>query len=406
MSERTTADRVGECVHVLRAMGIPPSDVTDRYGATGSDPVAALSEALSDTSDRRLYDLLHESIARSERGIECPRDHDLATAEDALGEALARYDCTLSVRGEDPVTVEAEDAAAETRSTTVSLPAALPDGDPLPAVAGAVDRDLLEGTGLTLVLLSEREDVWRLALLPERRLTDLQERLGVRLSVFGRALLCADQPRAFLEGRARAYAPATDGGGLATAGDGVGTAGGDAAAPTVETPVDPATLGEGRHESPDPNPRVETGAVDRLLADLSAVLDGEETDDAADSSGPTVAVGGGPTRTVGEGVDDIVAAVTDDLGREAAALSDAFDAVEREAASADAAPTGSAAAVGGGPTRVVADESVEAVLSSVGVGEGDADPDLDLDEALASMAGEFDGAPSLPEPLAAARNGR
>lgn len=399
MSERTTADRVGECVHVLRAMGVPPSDVTDRYGATGSDPVAALSEALSDTSDRRLYDLLHESIARSDRGIECPRDHDVATAEDALGEALARYDCTLSVNDGASLTVEAEDAAGETRSTTVSVPAALPDGDPLPAVAGAVDGELLDGTGLTLVLLTEREDVWRLALLPERRLTDLQERLGVRLSVFGRALLCADQPGAFLDGRARAYAPATDGGVAAT--------GGDATAPTVETPVDPETLGEGRHESSDPSPRVETGGVDRLLADLSAVLDGEETDDAADSSGPTVAVGGGPTRTVGEGVDDIVAAVTDDLGREAAALSGAFDAVEREAASADdAGPTGSAAAVGGGPSRVVADESVEAVLSSVGVGEGDADPDLDLDEALASMAGEFDGAPSLPEPLAAARNGR
>lgn len=398
MSERTTADRVGECVHVLRAMGVPPSDVTDRYGATGADPVAALSEALSDTSDRRLYDLLHESVARSDRGIECPRDHDVATAEDALGEALARYDCTLSVSNGASLTVEAEDAAGETRSTTVSLSPALPDGDALPAVAGAVDRELLDGTGLTLVLLTEREDVWRLALLPERRLMDLQERLGVRLSVFGRALLCADQPGAFLEGRARAYAPATDGGVAAT--------GGDATAPTVETPVDPATLGEGRHESPDPSPRVETGAVDRLLADLSAVLDGEGAD-GADAAGPTVEVGGGPTRTVGEGVDDIVAAMTDDLGREAAALSDAFDVVEREAANADAAGlTGSAAAVGGGPTRVVADESVEAVLSSVGVGEDDADPDLDLDEALASMAGEFDGAPSLPEPLAAARNGR
>jgi len=404
MSERTTADRVGECVHVLRAMGVPPSDVADRYGASGSDPVAALSETLSDTSDRRLYDLLHESVARSDRGIECPRDHDLATAADALSEALERYDCTLSVRGEDPVTVEAEDAAGETRSTTLSLPAALPDGDSLPAVAGAVDRDLLDGTGLTLVLLSEREDVWRLALLPERRLTDLQERLGVRLSVFGRALLCADQPRAFLEGRARAYAPATDGGGVGTTADGVAATSETVAAPTVETPVDPATLGEGRHESPNPGPRVETAAVDRLLADLSSVLDDEE---AADSSGPTATVGGGPTRTVGEGVDDIVATVTGDLGRDAAALSDAFDAVEREATGpVDAEPTGSAAAIGGGPTRVVADESVEAVLSSVGVGDGDAASEVDLDEALASMAGEFDGAPSLPEPLAAAKSGR
>ena len=215
MAERTGTDRVAEFVHVLRGMGVSEGTIAEVHDVSASaDLVEALEATLDGTDERALYDSLHETIARSDRGIECPRDHDVDAAAAALSGALETYDCTLSVTdgdGDDVFEVAATDAAGDRRSTTVSLPARLPDGDPLPLLAHAVE-DLLSGTDLAVVVLTEREEVWRLALVSERRLTDLQERLGLRLTVFGRPLLCADQPGAFAKGVATAFATATDGG--------------------------------------------------------------------------------------------------------------------------------------------------------------------------------------------------
>lgn len=408
MAERTGVDRVAECVHVLRGIGVSAETIAAEHGLSGTDALAAdLAAALPETTDPALYDCLHDTVARSDRGIECPRDHDLETAVGALSTALANYDCTLSVTDEgDELRIEATDAADDCRSTTVPRLHHLPDGDPLPLLAHGVD-ELLDGTGLTLALLTERDDLWRLALVRERRLNDLQRRLGVRLTAFGRPLLCADQPREFAEGTATAYATATDGGvAAATVGDPPPD---DESVPSPST--DPDEVGAGRHEPDSPAPPVDEAALDRLVADLSTAFDAEPTDgsdrsegadrtDGEDSSPDPTAVGGGPTRTVGESVEGIVRSVTN--GSDGTGLDDAFAAVERAAEPDDAAggsATGSDGLVGS-PDRVVVDDDVEAALADVGV--VDEAPDLDLDDALSSMAGEFDAAPPLPEPLAAA----
>lgn len=401
MADRTESDRVAECVHVLRGMGVSEStiasvhDVSDR-----EDLAAALTETLADTDERALYDLLHETVARSELGLECPRDHDVGTATTALSDALERFDCTLSVTETDrELAVEATDAAGDTRETTVRRPRRLPDDDPLPVLAHAVE-DLLVGTDLTVVLLTEREDVWRAALVPERRLTDLQERLGLRLTVFGRPLLCADQPGAFAAGVATAYATATDGGSAAVASPGGTEA---ETAPTAEAP------GDGEATDAEASADGDAAAGEGPDADDAVAGAGDDGADAEDDDAPDYVdlrdldpeavedLGGGPTRVVGETVEDIVREVTEP--------SDDADARTAERSSDDSIVVGGEAESGelvGSPDRTVADEGVEDVLEEVGVLEAD---DVDLDEALSSMAGDFDAAPPLPGPLAAATDG-
>jgi len=372
MVERTTDDRVAECVHVLRGVGVSEETIAEVHDLSGTGSVVEnLAETVAEPNDRRLYDCLHETIVRSDRGLELRRDHDLDAAAAALAGALEPYDCSQSVAVEDgSIAVEVTDAAGDTRSTTMDVPTAT--DDPLPVLAHAVG-DLLSGTGLAVVLLTEREDVWRLALVQEPRLTDLQKRLGLRLTVFGRPLLCADQPGSFVRGTATAYATATDGGVESVRG-------GDSAAVATET-TDSAALS------------VDAEAFDRLEADLSAAFDSrspEETDDGPEATRDVV--GGGPDRVVGEGVDDIVRSVTDEeTGPE-----------EREFASVETTDDRDDGDLVGTPDRIVVDdESVDSVLAEVGVVELDSE-DVDLDDALASMAGEFDAAPPLPEPLAAA----
>ncbi len=390
MAERTGPDRLAEFVHVLRGLGVPEATIGDVHDVSGStDLVEALGETLDGTDERALYDSLHETIARSNRGIECPRDHDVDAATAALSGALETYDCTLSVTDDgDAFEVAATDGAGDRRSTTVSLPARLPDDDPLPVLAHAVE-ELLSGTDLTVVVLTERDDVWRLALVPERRLTDLQERLGLRLTVFGRPLLCADQPGAFAKGVATAFATATDGGTAAVAAAGVGSgAVAETESPSAE---DPAATDESAEAAAGEDPAAESDDADE-----------EATPDYIDLRGADPEsidhLGGGPTRVVGESVEDIVDTVTD--------RSAADDADDVAWTTDDSIVIGGRSADGptDAPDRVVADDDVDGVLAEVGVLDEDTD-DVDLDEALSSMAGEFDTAPSLPEPLASATDG-
>lgn len=398
-------DPVAEYVEVLRGFGIDDAEVVDLHG---DDPGVPDPDAVGhvrvhlDDDLTTLYDRLHAALAGSERGIDAPVDSWNAVPPVRVDEVLSAYgyDVEVEARGTGnggPFRVVVEDRVTDDRR---ERDFEFPDG-PLgtsnyPALVHAVEG-LLGRDPPEFVLLTGREGRWRFVLVDPDDLDTLRSTYGDRVEVFGRPLLCAEQPPAFADG-----APPEVTADFAGHAPGTGTTGGpgqddpaatDADGDPADDPAESDGSGEPIDASADDPDWVRglantEGAVDAAVDILSE--SGPRTyvsDRSADDVLSEVPDRPDPETTTGEGIDDVLAAMDGDDG---------------------------------GPSRVVSDRSVEDVLDSLDEDADepgaatDADPEKRESSDLADPSPEADekpeperttGTADLPDPEPTAADG-
>lgn len=281
-SRRENRDALA-CADVLGAFGATASDAgIDPADASSLDD--ALAERLAAVGDRTAF--LRETIARSDRGLDCSARYATAALERELRDVFSSFQWSIEVSERaDGLALRVSDRTGRTRETTVTYPDTPLADDNLPAVLHAVNEDLIDGIGGRFVLLSSGIDRWRASLVETDELDRLREAYGERIEVFDRPLLPVHD--------VAAYVPSAGGGGgepwptwaieraeRGPSGDATGRDSGDASG------ADPSAGEASDDEVAALIERVDDGGAD---ADDAAET-GDGTDDRGDGNGgePTV----------------------------------------------------------------------------------------------------------------------
>jgi hypothetical protein len=203
-------DPVGEYVRLLGAFGLPPAELRAAHGADGDG--SALRRAVREDVGERpaaLYRRAHRLLARSSRGVDASRRYWNHAPVTQLDEVFAAYGCRFEVRdpetgaetvptADEPVELAVREPEGGRGSRTrFSYPDTPLGDDNYPALVATVDEQLLDGTGLRFVALSDVTDRWRFVLVAERALARLRERHGERVEFADRPLLREHQPAAY-----------------------------------------------------------------------------------------------------------------------------------------------------------------------------------------------------------------
>lgn len=205
--------RPADYVRTLRGFGLTPGEIAAYHGIdevpAGIDRRAALADELSGLDASALTDRLHRTLAKSQHGIDAPREYWSHAPQIHLEEVLDPYGCDVRLRDDagSPLSRASDDgeieiavrdrATGEVRRTTFRYPEHPLGTDNYPALIAAVEDDILAPTSLTLVMLADRGRGWQFVLLEEDRLARLRERLGDRIAPFGEPLLHEDDPATF-----------------------------------------------------------------------------------------------------------------------------------------------------------------------------------------------------------------
>ncbi|GAB3678188.1 hypothetical protein [Halopiger thermotolerans] len=192
------SDALLVCADVLGAFGVTASDIDRRRSGRSDrsdDPLEdALANILSDGRNRTA--VLRQTVARSDRGLNCAARYSRASLEreltavfEAIGWSFALPREGRARGASQRLRLEATDHGGRRRETMFEYPDTPLGTDNLPAVLHAINEALLPGTDARFVLLSSGVDRWRAALVDERELERLRDRYGPRITAVEQPLL-------------------------------------------------------------------------------------------------------------------------------------------------------------------------------------------------------------------------
>ncbi|SNZ13477.1 hypothetical protein SAMN06269185_2213 [Natronoarchaeum philippinense] len=140
------------------------------------------------------------TLLASARGVDAPARYWANAPEVHLDSLFAPFDCRVTVewRDDDTRRILLEDADGTEFRTTVTYPETPLGRDNYPVLLAAVNRDLLDGTGVELVLLAGPADRWQYALGETAALDKLRSRYGETVQFGNRQLLADNQPSAYV----------------------------------------------------------------------------------------------------------------------------------------------------------------------------------------------------------------
>lgn len=211
----TGIDPVEAAVEILDCFGVDADAIADRRGEEALDGVTDLSEGVSAAlrgSDGPSVPavFLRTVIANGPRGIDAPAKYWDSALKIQLENVFADVGATVEITDADgvpidesatapePFRVEITDAEGVTHGVTFEYPDTPLGSDNYAAVVQALQRDLLDGTGFTIVLLAARDRRWRFALVKTPDFEQLQDRYGDRITIGNHEVLGPRQPEAYV----------------------------------------------------------------------------------------------------------------------------------------------------------------------------------------------------------------
>ena len=287
------------CGNVFEAFALPLDDVVDCHDAldesVGSvaELIRAVRRCPKTFSDPVTF--VRDTLVASRRGVDAPGEYWANAPEVHLDALFAPFGCRVTVewRREETRRIVLEDADGNEFRAELTYPDTPLGQDNYPALLDAVNRDLLAGTGVELVLLDGPDDRWQFALGETAALDHLRDRYGETVRLGGRQLLADHGPGAYVPNDDGDEIPlpdwATDSGDGGALGLSLGTAG-ESFADLVER-VDRST---GSFEPVDPEGDDPVDEVPRTAATPSGDV-GSLLDDLTDVWPPAAADGGGST---------------------------------------------------------------------------------------------------------------
>lgn len=218
MSTVSKSDLVRDYAAVLRGFGLSREGLGAPHDGDGDLSPGAVEQDLEVSRPEGLFDRLRGVLARSDRGIQAPREYWSQAPAFQLSEVLEPfgYDVSFEPVGDDVDEqfriVLRGGPTTGTREMTFSYPDSEHGTDNYPALVHAVETRLLPEPDLRFVRLSDDgDDPWRFVLVERGRLAKLRKVYGDRVEVFDRPLLAADQPADFAIGDDAPDAPRRDG---------------------------------------------------------------------------------------------------------------------------------------------------------------------------------------------------
>ena len=300
------------CGNVFEAFALTLDDVVDCHDALDG-PVGSVAELIRAVrrcpgtfSDPVTF--VRDTLLASERGVDAPAEYWANAPEVHLDGLFAPFGCRVTVewRREETRRIVLEDADGNEFRAKLTYPNTPLGQDNYPALLDAVNRDLLAGTGVELVVLEGPDRRWQFALGETAALDNLRGRYGKTIRLGGRQLLADHGPGAYVpddgdEIPLPEWATDSDDGGAV--GLSLGTAS-ESFADLVER-IDRAA---GAFEAVDPEgddcegverraPATPSGDVANLFDDLSDVRPPSDVGGgtSGDSSVPVLGPGGGPS---------------------------------------------------------------------------------------------------------------
>ncbi|MFW5937926.1 MAG: hypothetical protein ACOCSN_03200 [Halanaeroarchaeum sp.] len=222
----TGTDPIGAAVEVLNGFGVGVAAVANRWSVDdpGDDPAPAeaVRAALrANDGPEAPAVLVRTTIAKGPRGIDAPAKYWDSALGLQLGSVFADVGATVeitdaegvpideSATAPEPFRIEITDAEGVTHGVTFAYPETPIGSDNYAAVVHALQRDLLDGTGFSLVSLTAPDRRWRFALVATADLERLQERYGDRISIGDHQVLADRHPAAYVPagGDGEVYVP-------------------------------------------------------------------------------------------------------------------------------------------------------------------------------------------------------
>jgi hypothetical protein len=209
------SDLVDAAVEVLDGFGVGVRAVVDRPGVAAVGENGTLAEAVraalrGDDGPGVPAVFLRTTIARGPRGIDAPAKYWDSALKLHLGSVFEDVGATVEITDADGVPIDESatapapyriaitDAEGVTHGVTFAYPETPTGSDNYAAVVHALQRDLLDGTGFSLVSLAAPERRWRFALVKTAALERLQERYGDRIEIGNHRVLADRQPSAYV----------------------------------------------------------------------------------------------------------------------------------------------------------------------------------------------------------------
>ncbi|GAA0660338.1 hypothetical protein [Natronoarchaeum mannanilyticum] len=201
---RSTDDVTHWCGNVLEAFALTVENVTECHDELDEDcgSVADLVRAARrrPSAFPNPVAFVRDTLVASDRGVDAPTRYWANAPEVHLDALFSPFDCRVTVewRRDDTRRIVLEDADETEFRATVTYPDTPLGRDNYPALLDAVNRDLLAGTGVELVLLDGPCRRWQFALGETAALDNLRCRYGTAVRFGNRGLLAQHQPSEYV----------------------------------------------------------------------------------------------------------------------------------------------------------------------------------------------------------------
>jgi len=202
---RSTDDVTHWCGNVLEAFALTVEDVAGCHEELDGEDVGSVADLVR--AARRHpsafpdpVTFVRDTLVASARGVDAPARYWANAPEVHLDALFVPFGCRVTVewRRADTRRIVLEDAAGTEFRATLTYPDTPLGRDNYPALLDAVNRELVAGTGVELVLLDGPSERWQFALGERAALDKLRCRYGETVKFGSRGLLAEHQPHEYV----------------------------------------------------------------------------------------------------------------------------------------------------------------------------------------------------------------
>lgn len=198
---RPTDDVTHWCGNVLEAFALTVGDVAGCHDELDGEDVGSVADLVGAARRHPAafpdpVTFVRDTLVASDRGVDAPARYWANAPEVHLDALFVPFGCRVTVewRRADTRRIVLEDAAGTEFRATLTYPETPLGRDNYPALLDAVNRELLAGTGVELVLLDGPCERWQFALGERAALDKLRCRYGEAVQFGSRGLLAEHQP--------------------------------------------------------------------------------------------------------------------------------------------------------------------------------------------------------------------
>jgi len=223
---RPTDDVTHWCGNVLEAFALTVGDVAGCHDELDGEDVGSVADLVG-TARRHPaafpdpVTFVRDTLVASARGVDAPARYWANAPEVHLDALFVPFGCRVTVewRRADTRRIVLEDADGTEFRATLTYPETPLGRDNYPALLDAVNRELLAGTGVELVLLDGPCERWQFALGERAALDKLRCRYGEAVQFGSRGLLAEHQPGEYVPAGGESASDGDDGSASGRTGD-------------------------------------------------------------------------------------------------------------------------------------------------------------------------------------------